>query len=191
MKINNIPEIIDQTFWGNLQKFLIWIPKYEPKLRKINCKILTKKGNKVRLISVIAPQIPIQKLSKERAIAKNKASCGSMIFELFKSEDIGLLKIFLESFSFFKAWKHMYIPIQISIKHPKKLVNTFGNIYWIRFPKNIDIYVVISDIANKIIFPILDIFVFLIPYVIPIPKESMLLDNAKSNEFIIITPLTT
>ena len=59
------------------------------------------------------------------------------------------------------------------------------------FPKNIDIYVVMSDIVNKIIFPILDIFVFFIPYVIPIPSESILLDIAKSNEFIIITPLTT
>ncbi len=48
-----------------------------------------------------------------------------------------------------------------------------------------------SDIVNKIIFPILDIFVFFIPYVIPIPSESILLDIAKSNEFIIITPLTT
>ena len=121
--------MIEQTFLGNLQNFLIWVPKYEPKFRKNNCKILTQKGNRIRLISVIAPQIPIQKLSKERAIAKNKDSCGSITFELFKSEDIGLLKIFLESFSFFKAWKHMYIPIQISIKHPKKLVNTFGNIY--------------------------------------------------------------
>jgi len=33
--------------------------------------------------------------------------------------------------------------------------------------------------------------VFFIPYVIPIPSESILLDIAKSNEFIIITPLTT
>ena len=32
-------------------------------------------------MSVIAPQIPIQKLSKERAIAKIRASCGSIIFE--------------------------------------------------------------------------------------------------------------
>ena len=142
-------------------------------------------------MSVIAPQIPIQKLSKERAIAKIRASCGSIIFEWFMSEDIGLLKIFWESFSFFKAWKHMYIPIQIRIRQPRKLVNDFGSMYWIIFPNNIDIYVVINEIANRIIFPIFDIFVFLIPYVIPIPKESILLDIAKSNEFIIITPLTT
>lgn len=85
----------------------------------------------------------------------------------------------------------MYIPIQISNKQPKKLVNIFGKIYWITLPKNIDRYVVISDIVNKIIFPILDIFVFFIPYVMPMPKESILLDVAKNNEFIIITPLTT
>ena len=55
----------------------------------------------------------------------------------------------------------------------------------------IELYVVISEIANKIILLNLDIFVFLIPYVTPIPKESILLDIAKSNEFTIITPLTT
>ena len=85
----------------------------------------------------------------------------------------------------------MYIPIQIKIKHPKKLVNKFGSIYWIILPKNIEIYVVINEIANKIILLNLDIFVFLIPYVMPIPKESILLDIAKSIEFTIITPLTT
>ena len=85
----------------------------------------------------------------------------------------------------------MYIPIQIKIKHPKKLVNECGNIYWIILPKNIDIYVVISEIINKIILLNLDILVFLIPYATPIPKESILLDIAKSIEFIIITPLTT
>ena len=65
------------------------------------------------------------------------------------------------------------------------------NIYWIILPKSIEIYVISSEIINKIIFPNLDIFVFFIPYVIPIPKESILLDIAKSNEFNIITPLTT
>ena len=49
-----------------------------------------------------------------------------------------------------------------------------------------------KEIANKIIFEIYDIFVFLIPYVIPIPKESILLDIAKIIEFNSIkTPLTT
>ena len=47
-------------------------------LRKNNCKILTKKGNRFKLISVIEPQIPMQKLSRERAMAKNKASFGSI-----------------------------------------------------------------------------------------------------------------
>lgn len=47
------------------------------------------------------------------------------------------------------------------------------------------------EIINKIIFPIRDIFVFFIPYVIPIPKESILLEIANKIEFNIITPLTT
>ena len=42
------------------------------------------------------------------------------------------------------------------------------------------------NLANK------EIFVFLMPYVIPIPSESILLETANINEFIIIkTPLTT
>ena len=142
-------------------------------------------------MSAIEPEIPIQKLSKERAMDKISASWGSIIFEWLRSEDIGLLKTFWESFSFLEAWKHMYIPMQIKIKHPKKFVKEFGSIYWIIFPKNIDIYVVISEITNKIILLNLDIFVFLIPYVTPIPKESILLDIDKSIEFTIITPLTT
>jgi hypothetical protein len=41
-------------------------------------------------------------------------------------------------------------------------------------------------------FPKKEILVFLIPYVIPIPRESILLDMAKNNEFTNIkTPLTT
>ena len=47
------------------------------------------------------------------------------------------------------------------------------------------------EIINKIIFPIKDIFVFFIPYVIPIPSESMLLEIANKIELNIITPLTT
>lgn len=47
------------------------------------------------------------------------------------------------------------------------------------------------EIINKISFPINDIFVFFIPYVIPIPNESILLEIANINEFNIITPLTT
>ena len=47
------------------------------------------------------------------------------------------------------------------------------------------------EIMNKIIFPISEIFVFFIPYVIPIPSESILLEIANKIEFNIITPLTT
>ena len=48
-------------------------------------------------IPIILEPVPIQKLSKERAIAKNKASLGSIVLEWLKSEEIGLLKI-LKSF---------------------------------------------------------------------------------------------
>ena len=47
------------------------------------------------------------------------------------------------------------------------------------------------EIINRIIFPIKDILVFFISYVIPIPKESILLEIANKIEFNIITPLTT
>ena len=66
-----------------------------------------------------------------------------------------------------------------------------GKILCIMFPKNIEKYVIVIDIINKIILPIKDIFVFFIPYVMPMPKESMLLEIANKIEFNIITPLTT
>ena len=42
---------------------------------------------------------------------------------------------------------------------------------------------------NKISLPINDILVFFIPYVIPIPSESILLEIDNKIEFNIITPL--
>ncbi len=41
-----------------------------------------------------------------------------------------------------------------------------------------------KEIKNKTTFPMLEILVFLIPYVIPMPRESMLLESAKNNELI-------
>lgn len=142
-------------------------------------------------MSIMLPQIPIQKLSKERAIAKNIDSLESIIFELSKSEDIGLLKTLEELLFFFNASKHIYIPIKIKILLPINLVKKFGKMDCIKFPKNIEREVMVMEIMNKIIFPIRDIFVFFIPYVIPIPSESMLLEIANKIEFNIITPLTT
>lgn len=84
------------------------------------------------------PQIPIQKLSKERAIAKKIDSLESIIFELSKSEDMGLLKTLEELLFFFNASKHIYIPIKIKIPLPINFVKKLGKILCIKFPKNID-----------------------------------------------------
>lgn len=151
--------------------------------------MLTNKGKKVKFISLILPPIPIHKLSRERAIAKNNDSLESIICELSKSEDIGLLKTLQLTSCFFKASKHIYIPIDIKIKLPINFVKKVGKIFWMKFPKNKEKYVVVKEIINKIIFPIKEIFVFLIPYVIPIPSESILLETDNNIEFNIITPL--
>lgn len=47
-----------------------------------------------------------------------------------------------------------------------------------RFPKIIEIHAKTKDVINSIIFAELLIDVFLIPYVIPIPKESILTERA-------------
>ncbi len=133
--------------------------------------------------------MPIHKLSKERAIAKNIDSFGSMTFELSKSLQMGLLNTLEEVDFFFNASKHIYVPINTRITVPINLVMKTGKIAWIIFPKNMDKYVINVEITNSIIFPINDIFVFCIPYVIPIPSESMLLEIASKIEFNIITPL--
>ena len=76
-----------------LYKLLIFFPSQIPEHIKNNWRILTKIGKNTKLILPILPPIPIPKLSKERAIAKNKASLGSIVLEWLKSEEIGLLKI--------------------------------------------------------------------------------------------------
>ena len=47
------------------------------------------------LIPIILPHVPIQKLSKESARLKKKASLGSIVLELFKSEQLGFLIILI------------------------------------------------------------------------------------------------
>ena len=153
--------------------------------------MLTKNGKKVKLISIILPHIPIQKLSKESAIAKKKDSFKSITLELSISEEIGLLKILEEFFCFLVASKKTYIPIKIKIKLPINLVILFGKILCKKFPKNIEQYVINKEVIKRNTFPILETLVLFIPYVIPIPSESILLDSAKTNEFNIIIPLIT
>ena len=55
--------------------------------------------------------------------------------------------------------------------------------YFNKFPKYIEIMEIIKLIKNKIDLAPTDIFVFLIPYVIPIPRESILLEIAKMMQF--------
>ena len=67
-----------------------------------------------------------------------------------------------------------------------------GKIFIKTFPKKTEKQAVRNEIKNNIKFAPKEIFVFFIPYVIPIPKESILLTIDKIIEFnIIITPLTT
>ena len=46
-------------------------------------------------VFIILKPIPMQKLSKESANPKNKASLKSMILDLSKSEELGFLIIFM------------------------------------------------------------------------------------------------
>ena len=55
--------------------------------------------------------------------------------------------------------------------------------YFNKFPKYIEIMEIIKLIKNKMDLAPMDIFVFLIPYVIPIPRESILLEIAKMMQF--------
>ena len=64
--------------------------------------------------------------------------------------------------------------------------------YFNKFPKYIEIMEMIKPIKNKIDLAPMVIFVFLIPYVIPIPRESILLEIAKNKQLSNIkTPLST
>ena len=63
---------------------------------------------------------------------------------------------------------------------------------WLLSTKNKAKYVIEIDIIKRINLLKKEIFIFLIPYVIPIPSESILLETANINEFNNIkTPLTT
>ena len=67
-----------------------------------------------------------------------------------------------------------------------------GKMYFNKFPKYIEIMEMTKLIKNKMDFAPMVIFVFLIPYVIPIPKESILLEIAKNKQLSNIkTPLST
>ena len=110
--------------------------------------------------------IPIHKLSKERANPKKKASLGSILLELSKSKELDLLKITKN-------------PRTIKMIDPRKLLIPEGRILSKKSPKIKEKEVTIIDIAKSISLLIGDNFVFFNPFVMPIPKESILLEIAK------------
>lgn len=93
--INKIPEIVDKMLSGILRKEYNFCPQRFPRVKKPNCKQLVNNGNIMKKVFIILKPIPIQKLSKERAKPKNKASLESIVLDLSKSEEIGFLIIFM------------------------------------------------------------------------------------------------
>lgn len=83
------------------------------------------------------PQVPMQKLSNERANPKIRASLLSIELEQSKSEEEG-------------SWKHTKMPIPIKIKLANSLVMASEKIFFIRLPKHIDKTEMPKEIANKI-----------------------------------------
>ena len=78
-------------------------------------------------------------------------------------------------------------PIINKIKQPINSVINSGKKSNNILPKKTDIKETSSEIINKIIVLEKEIFLSLIPYVTPIPSESMLLEIAKIKQFISIT----
>lgn len=66
-----------------------------PKLKNISWKKAINNGKITEPTPIMLPPIPIQKLSNERAIPRNKASLPSIEFERSKSEEMGFLIIFI------------------------------------------------------------------------------------------------
>ena len=96
---------IDQMLSGILLKLYNFLPMKLPILMNINWKQLTKIGNKVELIPIMLLPIPIQKLSRDSASPKNRASFESIELDLSKSEEIGSFIIFIViPRNFIKKW---------------------------------------------------------------------------------------
>ena len=72
--------------------------------------------------------------------------------------------------------------MQNNIKQPINSVIYFGRKFNNILPEKTDTKETSSEIINKIIVLQKEIFLFLIPYVTPIPSESMLLEIAKTKQ---------
>ena len=118
------------------------------------------------------------KLSDDKANPKKMASFGSIKFELLKSKSLCFP-------DFFSKIDFIIInnPIINNIKQPISSVIYFGKKFSNIVPEKTDMKDTSSEIKNNIIVLKNEIFFFFIPYVTPIPSESMLLEIAKIKQF--------
>ena len=196
---------MDQILSGIFKILFSFSPKKLPIKINRSWKEDTKIGNKLEFSSIILLPIPTHKESRDKAKPKYKASFESILFELSKSEYIGFLIIcivipkdlikrlyvldlwFIEHF-LFNAWNIINPQIKISIMIPIKFAIKFGNIDVIIFPNLIAIFAINKEIVKRIIFETKFILVPFLPYVIPIPKESILTEKASKMQFKDIFP---
>ena len=82
------------------------------------------------------------------------------------------------------ACKKAQNPITIKRPLPKKFIIISEKNFFIKLPKSNEKIEIPNEIQNKINVLQKEILVFFKPYVIPIPRESMLLATASSNELI-------
>ena len=199
IQIKIIPEIIFQILCGIEEILLIDLPNNLPIHRKSIWKELVSIGNKNELIPIVLQPKPILIESKDIAIPKNTASLISILFELSKSELMGSFIMFMVIprnsikklysvclkftslfFSFLNiAPYNINTPMSINIEAPT-MQEISDEIYADNmFPKVIETLVKNILNINRIIIAEIDIFVFLIPYVIPTPNESILAEMAR------------
>lgn len=163
---------------GKLPKLWSLFPIIFPKLKNISWKIEINKGKRKELIPRILPPTPIQKQSKERAIPKIRASLLSIELEASKSKEVE------DNPLLWMDWKHIRTPIPIKIEFPISLATKSEKIFFIISPNQTDTSEIEKEMVNNTILPQYEIFVFLIPYVIPIPRESILLESDKISELV-------
>ncbi len=78
------------------------------------------------------------------------------------------------------------IPRQIRIAELIRCIKKSENKFLIKPPIKKELHVKIKDITKRIVIEENPILVFFIPYVIPIPRESMLTESARIIEFNIL-----